>query len=1840
MKSNALKSVLGVLLLLIFLLFGCSTPHRTAMDPVFKKWVSGYTSGIVSNQDQIRIELQNPVDSLHMKQLKMKNTQDTIALKDLIEITPAIQFSAKWTNDRTIEITPLEPLESNKLYNVEFDLEAVTSVESGYEDFIFQFATIPLTFSIYSSNLEIEDSYNIEWYTLRSEIQFSDYVDTTKLKQLFQVSYDGKQMPFHIEERYGENEYNLVVDSIKRGEVEKHVIISYDGAPIKSTSKGKEKIDVKALGDYDLTDVRVENNDNQQIVLNFSEQISLNQDLTGLIELEGVKDLKFSQYYNQITVYLPNRIEGVRNLKIHKGILNHKNYALKNNYTRQVTFKGADPNVRLVGNGNILPVSKGLIFPFETISLKAVTIRIVKIYETNVHHFLQVNDLNESDALFRFGKKLVEKKVNLKVDSTLKNQWVSHVLNLEQWIKPELGAIYRVAIKFEKKDAYCDCSSAASDSEENDYTEDQEDDSWSERPWYMDDWDDGYDNWGGYNDNPCENGYYRGRAVARNILASNIGLIYKLDAQHVGHVFVTDMITAQPISGASISFYDYVKQTIASGTSNDQGMVELKLSEKPFLLVAKSGKQRGYLKVGDRHTKSLTEFDILGETVDNGVKGYIYADRGVWSPGDSIYVNFVLRDYDQKLPPNHPVIFTLTDPTGTQLYTVTKTTNVNGHFDFRCMTDQSGKTGIYTAEVQVGSRTFTKYLKVETVKPNRLKMKLTTPNSTVADSGYTLTANWLHGAVANSLTADVQVEYHSVKTEIPNYRSYIFDSPIRHTNSEQRIIFNGNLSKNGIAKFKVNPSANTNESGFLKAIYTTRVFENSGNFSIDRFTEIYSPFEKYVGVQLPKTEADNSILAGKKRPFNLVVTDKNGNLSAENTKLHVSIYQLEWRWWYDGTEDDFSNFMTKNSNMLVYDTTLITEKGKSQFQFGLPEKSYGRFMVLVTDEKGNHQTGEVFKIDMPYWLRGNQQNNSFASMLTFTTDKKNYVRGELVKLSIPSPANGKALISIETRKRIVKKFWVNTVKGETNCSFEATEAMTPNVYIHVSLIQPHASTANDLPIRMYGILPILVENPETHLEPIIKTAKEWQPESKVSLNVSEKHGRGMTYTIAIVDEGLLDLTRFKTPNPWPTFYAKEALGIQTWDVYDDVLGAYTGKMNRMISIGGDESANDGAGPKANRFKPMVTFLGPFVLGAGQHKAHQVEIPRYMGSVRVMVVAHAQLAFGSSEIAVPVRKPLMILGTLPRVLSPNEVVALPVDIFSTVKTKEQVTISATGNDLVSFEEQKGSIAVDPEGNEMVFLKMKVGNKQGIAKIELKAKSANYSAAYDFEVDVRPPNPLVIENDELWLEPGKSHTFQANRKGVPGSHVFHLEISKTSPLNLAKRMNELIVYPHGCVEQTTSSVFPQLLALEVVNCSANEKKQMTDNVAQGIKRLQLFQTSSGGLSYWPGESYASDWGSNYAGHFILLAEKQGFKVNERFKNAWISYQKEAANHWTETVQRNYGYHTQSSNEAIQAYRLYTLALAGKPEIGAMNRLKEKMNLSNPAKWRLAAAYFLAGYRNEAQKLVGTADFKVDNYRELSFSYGSNTRDMAMILEAAYLLERKGTDALEKMISDRLNSSMWMSTQETAYCLLALGSKNGLSNPYPISINKDKLSVEKRIYTKKIKETLAEGNYTITNLSNKKIHVNFATQYVPQQGKEKTSSSKLKMVISYIDLKGVTLDPKKIKQGSDFIMRVEVTNPSKNEYYREMALSQVIPGGWEIQNTRYMEGGSNSTVADYEDIRDDRVYSYFKLAPNEKKIFTLQLNASYLGKFYLPAIYCEAMYDHTIHAQQQGKWVEVSK
>jgi alpha-2-macroglobulin len=1862
MKTTPSKLALTTAVVAVFLLLSScfnTRPQINKINPAFSKYISGYTSGMVSRKSTIRIELSQGPAGLYpapAPDSAMPNTQvalpDSSLLTDAFSFEPEIKGHAIWLNDRVIEFIPEEVLPPNQFYNGEFKLQNVTSTDPGLETFPFQLSTYPQNLFMTLDGLRSYDDYNIEWQKLTGKLSSSDYTDTASVRKVISVTQNGKKLEVKLSNSYNGNEFYFYVDSIERTEKAGKVIVSWDGDIIGSISKGAQEINVPAMGDFYVTDAKVVDDGDQYIDLTFSDPIQYNQNLKGIINVQGMSELTYSIETNHVKVFLGNRIEGDKLLTVTTGIKNFKGYKMNTAYSNNLVFEAPNPLVRINGSGCILPNSNGLIFPFEAISLKAVDVRITKIFENNVHQFLQVNSLDGGDGMTRVGKVIIEKKIALNTDRKINlKQWNTFVIDLGKLISPDPGAIYRVSIKFSKSYAICDCVSAEEENATHAENASKEKDDWNEDGWSRYDWDDYYDHWDYYNDRytPCDDDYYYGKGVSRNILASDLGLIYKLDDNRMSHAFVSNMITAKPVAGASVEYYDYVKQLIAKGVTDGNGMLDVQLSRKPFLMLAKLGKQRGYLKLLDGHANSMSKFDVEGEVVQKGVKGFIYGERGVWRPGDSLYLNFIMEDKENRLPPNHPVKFELQDPGGQVVYQVTKTKNINGNYDFRTATTPEAPTGNYTAIAKVGNRVFTSYFKIETVKPNRLKIYFEFDKDKVNDSSAKFSVKWLHGAVAKKLHAVVNVSVNQAKTSFPKYGSYEFDSPIRTYSTNNETVFDGKLDEKGEAMLNTALNVGQSAPGMLRTTYISKVFEEGGDFSIDRYSVPYSPYKMYVGLHVPETKNyDNTLETGNTYKFDVVAVNAKGELTNAN-KLQVKIYKIQWRWWYEKGEDNIADYISRAGTIILKDTMIKANDGRGSFKFRINYPDYGRYLITVTDVEGGHQTGKVVFIDWPYWSRGNRSSSENASMLNFSCNKEKYSTGENIKLSFPSPSNGMALVSIETGTKVVKKFWIETKKGETTYEFPATASMTPNAYVHVTLIQPHASTKNDLPIRMYGVVPITVDDALTHLNPEIKMQDVLKPESTAFINVKEKNGRKMTYTLALVDEGLLDLTRFKTPQPWNTFYAREALGVKTWDMYDDVIGAYAGKLNKLLSIGGDGDGDAGKGLKANRFKPMVVFIGPFTLEAGQEKSHAVKIPNYVGSVRVMVVAENKGAYGNAEKAVAVRKPLMVIATLPRVLGPGENVSLPVNIFAMEKQVKDVKVEIEVNDFLSIEGTKQqSMHFTDIGDEVLNFKLNVASKVGIAKVKITATSGKEKAVQEIELDVRTPNPKIIDGQEMVLEPGKEWNTEMDFKGIAGTNKATIEFSTIPALGLEKRLDYLILYPHGCIEQTTSSVFPQLYVSNLVEMKDAQRNKITQNIKAGLKRLQLFQTANGGFAYWPGESTDSEWGTNYAGHFFIEAEKLGYSLPGNLKARWLKYQQQQARNWANNSGIYSHPHGNESNQTIQAYRLFVLALSNNAELGAMNRLREEKDLSATAKWRLAAAYKLVGQNEVASRLISGLSTTVRPYKELSYSYGSDLRDEAMILEALSLIGDKSKAwPLAKEIAKSLSSNSWMSTQETAYSLLAMcryigvtGNNSEISFSYSLNGEVTKTKNAKKTITQlKYNESdfSKNANMALKNTGNSTLFVKVLVEGIPLIGDKTAASNHLSMVIKYKDMNGKEIQPDKIVQGTDFIAEVTINNPGTKGFLKEMALNQIFPGGWEIHNTR-MDETAAASAARYQDIRDDRIYSYYDLTQNSSKTFIVQLNATYLGRFYLPTVYTEAMYDQTINARVPGRWVEV--
>lgn len=1853
MHPKRIVIFIGCLLLLSWITACRHT--RKVMNPALAKYIEAYTAGVVSKQSTIRVQLTGNANVTH--------TQNEPVDEEIFDFSPSIKGKTYWIDATTIEFRPDENLAPEKIYIATFRLGKIMKVEDELKEFDFEFKVMKPAYSLEDNGLKSAGNTSLTKMVLSGAITTADVEDPQLIEKVLTASYNGKSAPITWQHNAAGRTSKFTIDNLIRGESARSLELSWDGKPLKVNLEGKKTIEVPAISEFKVLNIVPVSDPEQYLLVQFSDPISIAQNLDGLIGISGISDLRYTIEGSEVKVFAPGRLLGNYTIAVNEGIINIQDKRLDQTFSGNVNFENTQPAVSIPGKGVILPESNKLVMPFEAVNLSAVDVTIIKIYENNIPQYLQSNNLDGSQELRRVGKPVVEKTIRLDTDKSLNlHKSNRFFLDMDKLLRTEPGAIYRVTIGFRKSYSLRTC--VAKDKEETSGSSESEDE-YYEGSYYGDkvDEDDGfwqrYDSYYPYGysweerDDACSNSYYnKDKWASRNVIASNIGLTAKRGNDNSMLVAVTDIRDTKPLMGVELELLDYQNQVIYKTKSDGDGLATFDLKRKPYILIAKKDDERGYLKLDDGNSLPLGRFDVKGEEVQNGIKGFLYGERGVWRPGDTLFLSFILEDKQQKLPPNHPVTLELYNPKGQLYKRVNALQSLNGFYRFTTTTSPDDLTGNWTAKVKVGGAVFTKNLRIETVKPNRLKVNLdfgtrTTLSKSDASEGI-LSAQWMFGATAQNLKAKVDVSLSQQATSFSKFKEYHFDDPITHFETEDKTIFEGSLGDNGSAPVKVNLPLDKLAPGQLRANFEIKVFEPGGDFSIDHFSMPYNPFATYAGIRMPKGDRmTGMLLTDQAHAISIVNVDDNGNLVQGSSNVQVELYKIRWRWWWDENSDnEFSNFTQDSYNQLLKKETLSLQNGKGSWDLQINSPDWGRYLIRVKDLKSGHTSGQSVYIDYPGWAeRVQKENPAEAAMLVFTSDKTKYSVGEDVKLTIPSSEGGRGLVSIESGSKVLKTYWINTKKGQTTFSFKVEKSMAPNIYVNVSLLQPHAQTLNDLPIRMYGVIPISIDDANTVLQPVISMQDKLEPEQNANITISEAKGKSMTYTIALVDEGLLDLTRFKTPDPHGSFYAREALGVKTWDLFDFVIGAYGSDMERILSIGGDEGLNRNASTaKANRFKPVVLFMGPFSLKSGQKQTHQFKLPPYIGSVKAMVVAGQDGAYGSAEKAIAVKKPLMLLTTLPRVLGPSETIQMPVTVFGLENNIKSAKVTLSTSALLEVVgENTKTVTFTRPGEQIVYFDVRVKPQVGIAKVKVTATSGAAKAEEVTELEVRNPNPVITTVQEATLQAGQSWSAGYKPAGMAGTNKGVLEVSSIPSMNLAKRLNYLIEYPHGCVEQTTSSVFPQLALNQLADLKESELANIDRNIKAGINRLKGFQTSDGGLSYWPGEGQSDEWGTNYAGNFLLEAQAKGYVLPAGMLDQWKKYQRNKATTWAPSTTNFYG------TDLTQAYRLYLLALAKVPELGAMNRLKEFKYLSEAAKWRLASAYKLSGQPEVASSLVKGLNADIKPYKQLSGTFGSDLRDKAMILETVTLLgQRSKADELVRRIAAELAQESWYSTQTTAYALIAIakycGTNKGGKLNFSYTLNGKGSAINSSAYVMQIPVS-AEGNVSIQNKGQNVLYTRLILQGRPDAGQEPNIPNNpdvLDFEIKYSTRNGQQLDPATLRQGSDFMATVTIRNPGKRGYYEQMALTQIFPGGWEIINTRMMGNDSSFQASPYTyiDVRDDRVYTYFNIEENKTRTYSVLLNAAYLGRYYLPAVSCEAMYDNTIQAFLPGKWVEVVK
>jgi len=1822
-RGDIMKKII-ILFIVTVMSFGCNKKIKEAQTNAnIFRYINSHTGKNVMLNEHIWVRFVRSMDG--------KNEGDFE--ENVFSFSPTIAGKTIWRNSQILEFIPEKSFEMRKEYNCKFDLNSILPDSVNLAPLEFDFTVIGRDLMTFNAEFVHADSHH-ESLCYQGKVEFSIPTTLKNVKKALSLKSGKKTISLEIEGEKGD--YFFKSEIIKRDDAEKQFALKIDKKSLNLADDFERNFSLSSLKEMKLVNIyREEAGNNLSIVLEFSDEISNKQDITGLISIQPYQKIDTKKIGKKIIVSGDFCTAEEYTVIASAGISNKFGIKTAKEIKKIVQFNDRKPQIIFSNNGMYLPSSKNNKIYFRTMNLGIVNLEITKVYESNVGFFIQAEKLNSSQNrtddysswrgsnIKRTGQIIVDKKLKI---GEIKNRWLQHELDLTDLIEPDEKGLFVINLSFTKDDILYENASEIS----NKYGSD-------------------------YYTNPLKYGYYYNHANAvKPLIISDVGLTYKeANNQHV--VIVNNILTVKPIKNANVLLKNYQHQIVHEGITNKDGKVIFpKTKQEVFYVEAEFNDRRSILKLNEMGW-NLSTFEVGGiEQEEDGLQVFSYTERGVYRPGDTINFSIIARNDNGNFPDNHPLEIKIYNPQNQLIFEKMLRTAKDGFYHLEYQTSSEDPTGNWDIQIKLGSSIFHHKLKIETVTPERLKIEVNAPeNIAIKDNNIeiNLQSTYLFGNSAANLHATLDAKcYHKNKT-FSKYKTYSFNDETILFKPIVQKLFKGLLDADGKANLQWKLPDLSNVPSAITAKIMTEVFEKGGRSSKKNSYIPIEPYEYYVGIE---TMPSRYLKVGKPLSVNVILVDNDGQPRV-GEPLQIKVYKNNRYWWweFDSRNDAKLHYKTDAETEVVFQKKINSAAVPFFFEY-IPEKR-GEYLIEVTHENNDlsHSTS-IFKY-VSYWgeTDGGMQN---AGILTIKSDKQKYFINENAIVTFPTPKDSKVLVSIEKSDKILENYWIKAKGDETTITIPLTAEMTPNIYCSISVIQPHSQTENDCPIRMYGVIPILVEDPSTRQNITIKMLDELKPNQPFSCEIQTADKKKTQFTIAVVDEGLLSLTNFKTPNAWLEFNRKQHLSVNTFDNYSQIIGINKGDIFKTFSVGGGLFGKDEriSPVKAKRFKAVSMFKGPLQTDENGYAKIEFEMPEYVGTVSVMVVSAKESRYGKVEKFVPVKNDLMVLPTAPRVVAPCDKFQLPITVFSTNDKIKNVNVSIEVDGPLKIDGQnKQTLHFEKKGEKDLFFDLSVKDEIGVSKLKVKAVSGDYEASYKIEISSNPNSPRISTFKEKQCKIGETITFDIPNDGIKGSNEARLTIAKMPNLNITQRLDWLMCYPYGCIEQTTSAVFPQLYLKSFLPNSESQNEEINNNINAAIQRLRKFQRANGGFSYWPGNPDISKWATNYAGHFLIEAKKMGYFVPSELLNNWIKYQQSMAI-------RN----SKTENLKIRVYRLYVLALSGNAEIGAMNLLKENelFKMSNVERWLLSASYHLAGIPVTAQDIAKKTDLTVTKYF-FGNDYGSILRDKSMILGA--LVEMGEKQKSEKMfleISKVISSDAWYSTQTVGYALLALGkyinhnssqfSQNArlkgeiyLPNGENISVNSTDFSITKNITKSFGKSIIFEAD---KSSKLEKLFLTLTWSGIPLNPNVKRDSNGLLVDVRWFSDDKKPLNPSHIKQGSTFYGLFSVTNKT-NININEIVLTQMLPSGWEIENLRLFDeemtefNGKKLMQEDFVDIRDDRINWFFDLERNWKnrtKYFLVKLNAITVGDFTLPPTYCEAMYDKNYFAILPAKKVKVEK
>lgn len=1324
-------------------------------------------------------------------------------------------------------------------------------------------------------------------------------------------------------------------------------------------------------------------------------------------------------------------------------------------------------------------------------------------------------------------------------------------------------------------------------------------------------------------------------ADSRHVMMTDIGVMARMSDRYL-LVWANSLSDADPIKDATVKLISRNNQLLVEGRTNEKGVVEfpdvMDQTEgyKPFVITVEKDGDLSYLRL-DNSRLSTSDFDVAGRPyLTDGYEAFVYFDRGVFRPGETAHLVSMVRGDNGSLPEAFPYHIKIVNPRGRvfreyRLNADRSMASVDIELPKDIPTGKYKVTALLADNYILGQSSFL----VEDFVPDRIKVMVHTDRSEYLTGDalkISVDGQMLYGAPAAGLKVKSEIVFSPVDFKPTGYSAYSFKVPRKDASIKRVSLGDTLLSDSGLATLEHVIDLGHRPPGRLSAQVWATVSETGGR-GVSSFAEVkVFPYVRFVGI---KTDLDGYGRTGEPVTVSVVVVKPDGSATVADS-IQVTFNRIVYNSMLKKQSDGSYRFVSERSEEAV--DSLWVAVGPEASQATFTPLDYGRYRIAAYDAASGHKAAVEFYAAgwgrVPWSLEE-------PDHLQLDLDKTEYSEGDIARLQVRAPFGGRLLLTVENQT--VREYMILDLPENTGeIELPIKEDYAPNVYISATVIRPASEVSKGTPARAYGLIPVKVSAEARRVNLSISCPEEIRPNTKLLLDINTTAPAGAQLTVAAIDAGVLQLTAFKTPDPFQYFYGKRRPALSGFDLYS-LIYPETDQATSHLSPPGGLSELSRSKQHLNPFQARrinVVSLWSGVVDVNESGAVQVtlDVPQFNGQLIIMAVVADADKFGSGSAEVLVREPIILQESFPRFIAPNDEVSGLVTVFNGLDSAATIKVEAEidgQSRLISSEPRYIRLESGQQG--AVEFPFKGLPAPGQIKVNLRASAGAEKTHSQFELSNRPARPLTTRFGSGTVTGDSTIVFTIPDDWVEGTAEYILRTSSISGLQMTRNIEYLLRYPYGCVEQTTSALFPLLYFDDIAKIVRPELFGGHGHeyfIDEGIDKLFRFQRDNGSFTYWPGADRIHNWSAIYASHFLIEARLAGYEIDNRGYKRTIRFLTDMAR------DRNY----KDVKVEHRIYACLVLAKAGQLDKKLFNYLSgiNAAELPGYSAYQLASALALAGDLDRAREIV---PFDVQpnlTPPESGGNFASGARDDAILLDLLLSVDPQNPSAavLARSLLERARLNRWYNTQATAYSLMALG--------------KYFRSVEPSTFTGEIvveggasyKIDNADFKATDNDLGGKQISITidgrgpcfyfWQASGVPLRTDSLEFDRGITVRREYLDASGSPADLSSVALGSQLVGHITISGARQT--IENVVIADLLPAGFEIENKRLANSPLMPWIprrvdqAQYQDIRDDRILLFVNLRGGSKNIlhFYYGLRAIASGDFVVPPVAAECMYN----------------